>query len=158
MNHVSAKVAKHSHCFGYYSTPADELSNHPSVAKPQLEIAAEGTSEPNLQIISVTQEQLEANFFSPTIGIGIHILSQEHSNGQTVQVSITSMNGETIFAVDRPIGSSQSILTIINNEFLMINETLDSGEPKLAEYAIPKAYSEYCEATRHGAQLTAAKP
>ena len=100
---------------------------------------AEGTTEPKLQIISATQERLEANFFSPTTGI--HILSQVHSNGEIVQVSITSVDGETIFAVDRPIDSSQSLLTLVGSEFLMMNETLDNGESKLSEYAIPESYS-----------------
>ena len=109
-----------------------------SAAK-SLPEAAEGTIGPKLQIISATQERLEANFFSPTTGI--HVLSQVHSDGEVVQVSITSMDGDTIFAVDRPIDSSQSLLTIVNNEFLMINETLESGESKLSEYAIPEAYS-----------------
>ena len=112
------------------------LSAAKSLPEPE---AAGGASEPKLQIISVTQERLEANFFSPTTGI--HILSQVHSNGEIVQVSITSMDRETIFAVDRPIDSSQSLLTLVGSEFLMINETLDSGESKLSEYAIPEAYS-----------------
>ena len=99
----------------------------------------EGTTGPKLQIISATQERLEANFFSPTTGI--HILSQVHNNGEIVQVSITSMDGETIFAVNHPIDSSQSLLTLVGSEFLMIDETLDSGESKLSEYAITEAYS-----------------
>ena len=112
------------------------LSVAKSIPKPE---GAGGASEPKLQIISVTQERLEANFFSPTTGI--HVLSQVHSNGEIVQVSITSMNGETIFAVDRPIDSSQSLLTLVGSEFLTINETLDNGESKITEYAIPEAYS-----------------
>ena len=98
-----------------------------------------GTDEPKLQIISVTLERVEANFFSPMAGIHIH--SQVHSDGELVQVSITTMDGETLFAVDRPVDSSQSLLTMDGNEFLMINETLDEGETKLSEYAIPEAYS-----------------
>jgi hypothetical protein len=95
--------------------------------------------ELKLQIISATLERLEANFFSPTTGI--HILSQVHSDGELVQVSITSMDGETIFAVDRPVDSSKSLLTLAGSEFLMINETLDDGETRVTEYAIPEAYS-----------------
>ena len=106
---------------------------------PKPEAAAEGTAETKLQIISATQERLEANLFSSTTGI--HILSQVHSNGELVQVSITTMDGETIFAVDRPIDSSQSLLTLAGSEFLMINETMDSGESKMSEYAVPEAYS-----------------
>ena len=64
-----------------------------------------------------------------------------HSNGELVQVSITTMDGETLFAVDRPVDSSQNLLTIDGNEFLIINKTLDNGETKLTEYAIPEAYS-----------------
>ena len=104
--------------------------------------AAGGTTnhELKLQIISASQERLEANFFSPTTGI--HILSQMHSNGELVQVSVTSMDGETIFAVDRPVDSSQSLLTLAGSEFLMINETLDNaGGTVMTEYAIPEAYS-----------------
>ena len=105
------------------------------------EAAAEGTtvSETKLQIISTTRERLEANFFSPTISI--HILSQVHSNGELVQLSITTMDGETIFAVDRPIDSSQSLLTLAGSEFLVVNETLGGGESKITEYAVPEAYS-----------------
>ena len=95
--------------------------------------------EPKLQIISATLERVEANFFTPTAGI--HVLSQVHSDGELVQVSITTMDGETLFAVDRPVDSSQNLLTIDGDEFLMINETLDNGETKLTEYAIPEAYS-----------------
>ena len=115
------------------------LSNLNLSAAKSLPEAAEEATGPKLQIISATQERLEVNFFSPTTGI--HILSQVHSNGELVQVSITSMDGDTIFAVDRPTDSSQSLLTIAGSEFLMINETLDNGESKLTEYAIPETYS-----------------
>lgn len=118
------------------------MSPNLSTAKSLPEPGAAGgemPTEPKLQIISVTHERLEANFFSPTTGI--HILSQVHSDGELVQVSITSMDGDTIFAVDRPIDSSQSLLTLAGSEFLMVNETLESGESKMTEYAIPEAYS-----------------
>ena len=51
------------------------------------------------------------------------------------------MDGETIFVVDHLIDSSQSLLTLVSSEFLMMNETLDSDDSKLSEYAIPEAYS-----------------
>ena len=107
---------------------------------PVTESAAEGTTEQKLQLISSTPDRLEFNFFSAAAGI--HILSQLHSNGQVVQVSVSTMNGETLFAVDRPIDNSESLLTIDGSEFLMINNTqLDGGSPKLTEYAVPEAYS-----------------
>ena len=109
-----------------------------SAAKPPyLEAWGTVSTEPKLQIISATQERLEANFLSPTTGI--HILSQVHGDGELAHVSVTSKNGETIFAVDRPIAdSSQSLLTLAGSEFLMVSETLDNGE---SEYAITEAYS-----------------
>ena len=103
-------------------------------------VATESTTEQKLQIISSTPDRLEIKFFTPDSGI--HVLSQVHSNGQVAEVSITTLNGETIFAVDRPIDNSESLLTIDGSEFLMINKTqLDGGQPKLTEYAVPEAYS-----------------
>ena len=116
-----------------------------SAAKPYFgpeSEAAGGTTdhEPKLQIISATQERLEANFFlAPKTGI--HILSQMHSNGELAQISITSLDGETIFAVDRPVDSTQSLLTLTGSEFLMVSEAQDSGESKVTEYAIAEPYS-----------------
>ena len=92
-----------------------------------------------LRIISVTMERLEAEFYSLTGGI--HILSEVHSGSEAVRVSITSINGESIFAVDRPIDHTQSLLSIVGNEFLIVNETSDNSEAKLTEYVVPEAYS-----------------
>ena len=92
-----------------------------------------------LRIISVTQERLEVEFYTPAGGI--HILSEVRSGGDTVRISITSTNGEPIFAADRPLGPSSGLLSIVGNEFLVVNETLDSGETKLTEYVVPAAYS-----------------
>jgi len=94
---------------------------------------------PKLRLISVTQERLEVDFYTPTGGI--HIVSEVRSGGDAVRVSITSTNGEPIFATDRPLDHSSSLLSIVGNEFLVVNETLHSGEPKLTEYLVPATYS-----------------
>ena len=100
---------------------------------------AEDSLQQKLQIISVSKERLEANFY--TLTGGIHILSEVHSDGEVVRVSITSTSGESIFAVDYPVDHSQALLTLDGSEFLVVNETLSNGETKLNEYAVPEAYS-----------------
>ena len=101
----------------------------------------EAAQPSKLRVISVTQERLEVDFYTPTGGI--HILSEVRSGGEAVHVRvlITSTNGEPIFAADRPLDHSSSLLSIVGNEFLLVNETLDSGETKLTEYVVPPAYS-----------------
>lgn len=97
------------------------------------------TNEQKLQIISVSKERLEANFYTPTSGI--HIVSEVRSDGGVARVSITSMTWETMFAVEYPIDQSEGLLTINDNEFFIVNETLSNGESKLTAYSVPDAYS-----------------
>ena len=94
-----------------------------------------------LRVISVTQERLEVDFNTPTGGI--RILSEVQRRGaQAVRLSITSTNGEPIFAADRPNELDRSsLLSIGGNDFLLVNETSDSGETKMTEYVVPTGYS-----------------
>ena len=96
-------------------------------------------NEHKLQIISLSKERLEANFYTTTGGI--RILSQIHSNGDLARVSITSMNGETIFAVDYPTDRSQGLLTINGDEFFIANKTLSNGENQVKAYYVPDDFS-----------------
>ena len=95
--------------------------------------------EQKLQIISSSKVRVEARFYTPTGGI--HIVSEVHSDGELTRVSITSMNGESMFAVDYPLDHSQGLLTINGNEFVIVNETLSNDEAKLTAYSVPEAYS-----------------
>ena len=105
-------------------------ASHPSPAT---------SADTKLRIISVPMERLEVEFYSLTGGI--HILSEVRSGSEAVRISITSTNGEPIFAVDRPIDHTQSLLSIVGNEFLIVNETSGNSEAKPTEYVVPEAYS-----------------
>lgn len=98
----------------------------------------EVSGQSKLNVISVTAERLEAEFYTPTGGI--HILSEVRNGGETVRLFITSTSGEPIFAVDRPLYSS-ALLSIVGNDFLFVNETLENGDVKLTEYVVPPGYS-----------------
>ena len=107
-------------------------------AAPQPDTAGD-TDEQKLQIISVSKEHLEANFYTPTGGI--QIVSKVRDDGELVRVSITSTSGETMFAVDYPLDQSQGLLTINGDEFFVVKETLNDRETKLTAYSVPEAYS-----------------
>ena len=90
-----------------------------------------------LRIISVSTERIEAEYYVPTGGI--HIFSEVSSSDDVVRVFITTISGESLFAVDRTYSSG--LVSIVGNEFLLLNETSDNGENKLTEYLVPPNYS-----------------
>ena len=91
-----------------------------------------------LRVVSASTERIEAEYYTPTCGI--HILSEVRRSGEAVRVLITTMSGEQLFAVDRPLYSS-GLVSIVGNEFLFVNESSDDGERKLTEYLVPPGYS-----------------
>ena len=99
------------------------------------------TANPELRIISDTNERVEAEFLTQA-GWGIHILSEVCANSNTVRISIKSTSGDTIIAVERPLGNSHSHLSIDSEEYLMINQTLNNGNTDISVYHIPSAYSQ----------------
>ena len=101
---------------------------------------AVGDEEKKLQVISISNERVEARFYTPTTGI--HIVSKVRSDREVAQLSIASLStGDTIFAVDYPIDHSQGLLTINGNEFFIVNETSSNEEEKLSAYSVPETYS-----------------
>lgn len=98
------------------------------------------STSPKLHLISTSQEQLKAEFSTET-GLGIYILSEVSGDGEAVRLSIKSTTGDTIFELNRPSGHSDSHLSVNDNEFLLLNRTLDNGNTELTVYHIPTAYS-----------------
>ena len=101
---------------------------------------AAGDEEKKLQVISISNERVEARFYTPTTGI--HIVSEVQSDREVAQLSIASIStGDMVFAVDYPIDHSQGLLTINGNEFFIVNETSSNEEEKLSAYSVPETYS-----------------
>ena len=90
-----------------------------------------------LRTISVSRERIEVEYYTPTGGI--HVLSKV-SSSDAVQVLITTTSEELLFAVDRT--SSSGLVSIVGNEFLLLNETANNGKNRLTEYLVPPNYSQ----------------
>lgn len=68
---------------------------------------------------------------------GIHITSEVRNNGETVHLSITTLDGRVIFSVERP-SYSTALWSFAGSEFLLVNET--RRQP--VSYYVPPQYSD----------------
>ena len=90
-----------------------------------------------LRTISISRERIEVEYY--TLTGGIHVLSKV-SSSDAVQVLVTTASEELLFAVDRT--SSSGLVSIVGNEFLLLNETANNGKNRLTEYLVPPNYSQ----------------
>ena len=107
-----------------------------------------GESSPELQIITATKEWIEAEYSTSTGG-GIFIVSEVSLGGEAVHVSVKLTDGETIFEVDRPLGDVESHLSVVGEEFLLINDTSSDGSFKVTIYHTPAVYSQHARAMKY---------
>ena len=108
-----------------------------------------GESSPELHnIITATKERIEAEYSTSTGG-GILIVSEVSLGGEAVHVSVKLTDGETIFEVDRPLGDVESHLSVVGEEFLLINDTSSDGSFKVTIYHTLAVYSQHARAMKY---------
>lgn len=100
------------------------------------------TEEPNtdkegkLHMISLNDERLEIVYYKSRQE-AIHVISEVRNKGETVHISITSLDGRVIFSVDRP-SYSTALWSFAGSEFLLVNET----QQQPVSYYVPPQYSD----------------
>ena len=108
--------------------------------------APNAVKEGRLDLTSLSNECLKMTYYK-SASEAIHVVSEVQNHGETVHISITSLNGGVVFSVDRR-SYSTALWSFAGHEFLLVNQTT------IGTYFVPPEYSRMTKkAVNHEKQL-----
>ena len=100
----------------------------------------EGQEVGKLHIITITNEKIEGEYYSPTSGIHF----QSEVKGEYHLLSVTTIDGQPL-VIAKQFHESASLMRITETDFLVMNSRDDDGHPKYTDYVVPEAYHDRVE-------------
>lgn len=101
---------------------------------------AEAQEAGKLRVITITNEKIEGEYYSPTSGIHF----QSEVKGDYHLLSITTIDGQTL-VIAKQFHESTSLVRITETDFLIMNSRDDDGHFKYTDYVVPGTYHDRVE-------------
>ncbi len=106
-----------------------------SVALPMETEVQPGTEEGKLNVITITQEEIEGEYHSSMGGIRFRSVVR----GEYHFLSITTADGEPLVIAKQPHNST-TLMTLSGTDFLVMKGPSDSGLSKYTDYIVPNIF------------------
>lgn len=107
----------------------------------ETEVDEQRNEEGKLNVITITQEEIEGEYHSPSGG-GIHFKSVVR--GEYHFLSITTTEGEPLVIAKQPHNST-TLMTLTGIDFLVMKTPSESGPTKYTDYIVPNVFHKNVE-------------